>query len=339
MRALHPTEARVTQSVLAGGAASPAADRLPRRTRQTVLRRLQGWGWFADRLVPTPACIDAPILTFVVARPFAERAPAMELNWSRAPETLVAWSSEGVAFGVFATPSQEEADAVVPRLVPPVDGRAESVLTTDLRDGSVPAYFDFEGAWVRIAGLGGTRTYPQGLVGSKMGDGDPDRTRGPSERVRGALRTILDGEGAVPPRSPSRGPGPDPPDDAEVDRMVRGGWLVRRQFLDPTAVARVLSSFPTQVVLVWGRAVDGASHRGLLPALTAEAQVAPFLFAESAKAAVAAFLGRPSTPLLRPRGGVLPVLRRHLTQIQSARLAVAGIRPIVHYRFGGLLRR
>lgn len=338
MRALRPAEARVTQSMLAGGAADAITGRLPRRTRQTVLRRLEGWGWFVERWVPAAACASAPILTIAIARPYAERISGAEAAWARDRATLFAWSADGFVVGAVASPSREDAAEAVRRLAPPADGGTELALSLDLRTDPPPAYFDFEGAWVRIGRLEAACAYPQGFDSPRRVPPDPAAERAPSDRVRRAVRALVESEEpAAGDQRALRAAGPTL-ETGEGDRLVRAGWLHRRRFLDPVAVARSLTTFPTQVVLVWGRPQTGVELRGLFPALVSEARVAPFLFHSSRDGVLAGFLGRSATNVIPDRLGVLPALQRYLTQIQSVRLPLNLLRTLVQHRFGPLVR-
>ena len=338
MRALHPAEARVTQAMLAGGDPREAAGRLPRRTRQTVLRRLDGWGWFVERLVPTRACVDAPVLTFAIARPYVERAPAFEARWVNARETVLSWSGDGVMLGVLASPSIAAAEAVARRVLPTADARRELFLRADLRAGGIVSYFDFEGAWVRFSGLEGVRAYPQGVADPVRTADDPDSAPDPPDRVRRGIRSVVE---MADVGGSDRGKAsfvPAPPEGPDVERLLRGGWMVRRRFLDPIAVGRTLTTFPANVVLIWGRPAEPGGLGGLFPDLVSIARVAPFLLVISPEGAVAGFLARPTIAAPPDRGGVLPVLRRYLTQIQSIRWPIGSMRTVVQHRFSPLLR-
>lgn len=337
LRALHQAEARVTQALLAGELATEVSSGLARRTRQTVLRRLEGWGWFADRLVPHPACLDAHQLAFIVARPFAERATALESRWAKSRETVVAWRVDGAVFGVFAASEPELDDPVGPRMVPPSEGRVDLAMTTALLPSELPVYFDFEAAWVRIAPLEGVRAYPQGFAGP-AGDLPPAvHVPDARERAHRYLSSIVARGIADTVPTALDAAVRDPRDEVQTSRLLRDGWVHRRRFLDPSAVARTLTTFPRQVVLVWGRPSEGAADPDLFPALMSEAQVAPFLLAIAPDAVLAGFLADAVGRSGEPRRGVLGVLRRFLRHIEAARMPLESLRPVVQHRYGAMI--
>lgn len=337
MRALHPAEARVTEALLAGDSASGLIDGLPRRTRQTVLRRIEAWGWLVDRWVPHVACVEVPRLVFVVARAYAERSRELERLWKGSPATLHAWTSAGSLLGVFADASGSEAPALTRRLVPDSLGRAELCLSTDIGSREVLAYFDFEGAWVRLAHLDGVRAYPRGVWPAE-GSTDPSTPEdGPSELVFRSVELLLrqQPEGRDPPvggtfTDGTRG-------DSQVERALREGWVQRRRFLDPSAVARVVTNFPAQAAMVWGAPAPGAALGDLLPELVAQVRAAPFLFVATPSGVLAGFLSRPPSEPEGSSRGMLPILRRYLVRIDSARLPIASLRTLVPHRFSALL--
>src|ERR1700686_937500 len=105
MRSLTEAEARVIAHMLAS---SPGQERerlrqlqLPRSTFHAVRRRAYAEGWLHDRYVPDPARFGFPRVTFVVARPFADREDELAQSWDRSPGNVLTWASAQVTFGVF----------------------------------------------------------------------------------------------------------------------------------------------------------------------------------------------------------------------------------------------
>ncbi|HEV2449655.1 MAG TPA: hypothetical protein VGU43_04500 [Thermoplasmata archaeon] len=217
-------------------------------------------------------------------------------------------------------------------------GRTDLCLSADLRLGEVLAYFDFEGAWARIAHLDGVRAYPRGISQAHRPTDRSGPVGEPSEHVRRAVGLHVNQfEDAL--REQSRDALDRLRADSHATRLTQQGWVQRRSFLDPSAVARVVTNFPAQIVLVWGTPAPRAELGELFPDLLGHVRSAPFLFVASPSGVLAGFLSRPVNYPGASGRGMLELLRKYLVRIESSRLAISSLRTIVQHRYSALLRR
>jgi hypothetical protein len=280
-RVLSDAEGILTQHALAGERSDDGSPRggreLPRRTRQTVLQRIYQRGWVHDRYVPSPALVGRPHVTFALAQPFSEDVVRAAQRWQRASGGVLLWVSPETLFGVYFSRDVRARSRLVESLTASVKERTEIVLSVDLREQSVPVYFDFEAAWNRVAGRAGAISYPHSLAGTGV---HPDRPESepPSARAYRSLselvarpfpsgRFVPSGMGA----SLHLGGVPE-------QRYLRHGWVERRTFLEPTEVARWVSDFPRRLAFVHGELLPGATAPRLFRALVEGCRINPFLY-------------------------------------------------------------
>jgi hypothetical protein len=326
LRALSRAEGIVVQELLAGPSASrrsPSSASLPRRTEQTVRQRVIARDWVVPRYVPDPAALGLPIVSFVLAHPFTERARDLSDLWAATPACVFVWESSERMFGVFLAPSTAEAKRVVETALPDRLVHSHSALETDTRSGAVPVYFDFEAIWSKYAGLGGTRSYPHSLpaeLADAGGPRDPDLTAGERAAMGRLLHRPFQGTSAS-----TRG-GLGLLDGARERRCLAAGWIEPRYFLDPVAVHRWAAGFPDAVAFVQGDLRPGSKPSELFREVVELCRIGPFLFATANGRVLLGTFARlkPSatTPPARP---VLATLRRHLANIRVDRIPLGSI--------------
>src|SRR5271155_4951933 len=87
VRVLSPAEASLTGSLLGGHdprrSVDPMNRPIPRRTRETALRRVYLREWISDRFVPNPRVIGRPLVTLALVRPYLEELGARARKWAR----------------------------------------------------------------------------------------------------------------------------------------------------------------------------------------------------------------------------------------------------------------
>jgi hypothetical protein len=334
VRNLRRAEALVTQAVLAGDASDSRSARLPRRTRQTVLRRLEAWGWFRERWVPNLAALGHRRLAFDLTRPFADDRRAVLDRLRSLPETLLLWAGPETLITVRAAGPSEIGVSRSPGSEFLRSG-ASSTLLADPAEGEVPAYFDFEAAWVRRWGLGATRTYPQPYPGGLPAGASEDDPR-PTDAEARVVRSLI-------------APGADERPDASsalsrepwVSRCVQKGWVTLRTFLDPLAVARRIEGFPTQLVFLRGSLRPGARPDQPFHDVVADCGVGPFLFATDGKDVLIGALAMGPGPAglggPAPRAPVLATLQRSTRGISVVREPLASLDVWVDHEYGRLV--
>lgn len=330
VRNLRRAEALVTQAVLSGHPTEGSGRGMPRRTRQTVQRRLEGWGWFRNRWVPSLPLFGHTHLHFDLTRPFADERHA-EIDRLRAlPETLVLWAGTDTLFSVRAAGPSDGATRRS-RAAEPRPAGGSGSLAADPALGQIPVYFDFEGAWVRQWALGASRSYPQGYPASpKSGEGSD--AAAPTAAESRTVRAMLARDSA--PRDATAG---DAGLSAMEAKCLDKGWVSRRSFLAPTAVARTVDGFPSQAVFLRGTLRSGAEPDRPLRELLGECGVSPFLFAtDGHEVLMAALALGPGAPILRGsavRSPVLPTLQKSIRGIAVSREPLASLEVWVDHDY------
>lgn len=334
VRVATSAEAAVVQGLLAGAepVVREGARPLARRTWQTVRQRVYQREWVHDRYVPDLAAIDRPYLTFALAQPFLEAAPATSRAWRDLRENLLLWSSHELAFGVFASAGGGALEALRLALSRPGTHRGEFLLSVDTRTPSLPVYFDFEPVWARTVGREALVAYPQPFPGPPSG---PETTLKPVERgaiLRLLGRPFLPGgsgrlttrEGGLFARTWER-------------RCLASGRVRHRTFLDPAQVARWLTGFPPQVAFLHATLRPGRTSEGLFHTLLAECGLRPFLYATDGSTVLLGHLahapGIRQTGREQDGGKLATLLPSWLAEIAVVREPLESLLTIVNHRY------
>ncbi|HYK93326.1 MAG TPA: hypothetical protein VEY07_04700 [Thermoplasmata archaeon] len=330
MRRLRRSEAQVALDSLALPSSDGEARSLPRRTRQTAARRVEGWNWFEDRWVPSPRLLGDAALTFSVFAPYADRIVDARSRWAASPEAVVVWAMDGALFGVFATRSPAAAEGLRSRLEDAELGVPRFHLTALTEPSAVPAWFDFAGAWARVGGLALPSRYPQALASRTSPAGD-DAGRRPTPGENAALVQLI---ARSQTGSAEGGPSVAP---AMEERLVRRGWVSPRTFLNPWEVGARVEGFPPQLALLHGRIRREEAGRAVFTPPVIVGPIRPFLLARNETEVLVGTLSRAGpgrTPSRSsPGGSVLRLLGDYLEQIQVIREPVASIRAVVNHRY------
>jgi hypothetical protein len=329
----------VAQALLAGDRTGQGESTIPRRTRQTSRRRLYGWGWFSDRQVPAPEILGTNLLGFALVRPYLEHSRRLMAECAADPANLLVWAGQTATLVMFGVRDLAEMERIRARLTRAVVGQVELAIALDLRARTVPIFFDFEGAWVRFAGLEGAAKYPQGLPSLLKGSPLTD-DQAPSDPEIRAVAALV---GLTSRSSPGPGSGPEEAslrESSATRRCTQRGWVQARTFLNPGAVARTIDGFPTQLAFVHGRWKGREASRELQDELLLEGSHAPFLLVPGQDEALIGMLATGSAAPLQRRGPVrplLPVLHQFLERIEVVREPVAAVRVVVDHQYGRLL--
>ena len=342
MRVLSPAEAGLTQSLLSGQDPRAGVDALnrpiPRRTRETVLRRIYLREWISDRFVPNPRVIGRPLLTVALDRPYLEELGTLARRWASEEGAVHVWESRDVLFGAFLSTDSEAVHRLRRSIILGEYTRDTSFFTMDCREGPIPVYFDFEGAWAKLAGLTVSSTYPQSLPKTALGTTASVANSAPSlERIGGVVQSPIlaasPGAGGENRRVASLG---------DIRRCIQRGWVDYRTFMDPVTTARTVTGFPPQLYFVRGRLIEGTTPPQLFRALVSRSYFTPFLFVHEGGQVLFGEVGQ-----WAPHAGpeeweeasdpILSLLSHHLTSILVVRMATAEMACPLNHRYDRLV--
>ncbi len=344
MRGLTDAEARVIAVLLA---ARPDRERerlqmidVPRSTYHAIRRRAYEEGWLRDRYVPHPAAVGRPFVTFLLARPFADRYDELLRQAADDAGSVVVCRGRQAVLGVLFHRKPADAQRLVARLDSQRLAPHPWVVTVRAEGPTVPVYFDYEGLWCHVAGFEGTLAYPHGLGGGMLGEDEeltvPTLTAhqwwAVSELIRRPFVAADQGRG-----SHLVGPLGLP---FSQRRMLQKGWVVHRTILDPSRLPPYQGRAADQVVLVTGTPRAGARPEQLFATLSRESRVYPFLFAAGIDRWLFGALGgssvRPPTEAEGARRPVLPTMREYLEGIEIVQEPSAGFVAAVDHRYDRL---
>ncbi|HZY92672.1 MAG TPA: hypothetical protein VFG07_07905 [Thermoplasmata archaeon] len=334
MRQLKASEALVGLETLSGGPTGRPSS-LPRRTRQTVARRLEEWGWFTRRWVPSSNLMGEQIVTLCSFAPFADRRAEIRQHWQLRPDAVVVWEMDGSFFGAFASPDRGAADALLSQVEDPDLGVPVFHLRTEATTSSAPVWFDFAGAWARTTGLEVPPSYPLGFEAA-AGPAAPGEAPPAGAAEQNAASALIAASESEPRGSAA-------PVGGLQERCVRRGWVIPRTFLNPSAVARTIGTFPAHIALLHGR-IRGSGGRGADdPLLALSGPLRPFLLARNgsevllATLSVAGRRGREAKGASSPP--VLSYLAQYIERIRVLREPLATARELVNHRYSVFTQR
>lgn len=345
MRALTDSEARVIAVLLA---ARPDRERerlhqigLPRSTYHAVRRRAYEEGWLRDRYIPNPVALGRPFVTFLLARPYADRLSEFSATVTADDGNAVLWSGSQLAVAVFFHGKSTDGKRLVEQVGKARSAATPIVITVSADGPTVPVYFDFEGLWCHLAGLEGTLAYPHGLGGAAPEDPSAEE---PEPVVLTPHQTWAMRELLLRPFAASEqgrgghlvGPFGLP---FSQRRMLAKGWITHRTLLEPARLPSFQGRAADQVVLLSGTPRAGARPEELFSTLTQDCRVFPFLFVVGTDRWLLGALGAggpPSGPASERRP-VLPTLRESLEGIEILQEPASGFSSPVDHRYEPLL--
>ena len=313
---------------------------MPRSTYHAVRKRAYEEGWLRDRYVPHPVPLGRPWVTFLVARPFADRAEEFGRTVAEDPGNVVLWSGTQSSIAVTFHTQPAEAKRFRSRFE---SGRLASApwsITVRADGATMPVYFDFEGLWCHLAGLEGTLAYPHGLGGPLPGTDDDGAVAALSSHQRWAVGELLRRPFAA--ADLGRGGHLVGPFGLPFSqrKMLAKGWVTHRTLLDPARVPEHRGKSADQVVMITGIPKKGAPPEALFATLTRACRVYPFLFVVGEDRWLLAALGGSNPPpadAVNPRRPVLPTIREYLEGIEILQEAASGFVAQVDHRYDRLL--
>jgi hypothetical protein len=342
LRTLTDSEARTIAVLLA---ARPDRERerlrqaqIPRSTYHAVRRRAYEEGWLWDRYIPHPVPLGRPFVTFLLARPYADRAAEFSHAVAADEGAVVLWSGAQTSVAVFFHPRAGDGRKLSDRFVkerwiaPPL----QVTVSTDAP--TVPVYFDFEGLWCHLAGLDGTLAYPHGLGGVLPGRSDepPVPLTSHQEWALGELLRRPFAGAAQGRGGHLVGPFGLP---FSQRKMLLRGWISHRTLLEPGRLPPYQGKAADQVFLISGTPRPGARPEELFALLTRDCRVFPFLFVVGSDRWMLGALGGSSPPPVpqSDRRAVLPTLRESLEGIEILQEAAVNFSGVVDHRYDRLL--
>jgi hypothetical protein len=305
-----------------------------------VRRRAYEELWLRDRYIPHPVPLGVPYVTFLVARPFADRFEEFTKTVALDVGNVVLWTGHQVLVAIFFHAKAADGRTWETRVAQEKFGTATTLITVRADGPTVPVYFDFEGLWCNLAGIPGTLAYPHGLGGALPGpepEGEaPVLTSHRAWAVEELLHRPFTGTEA------GKGPhlvGPLGLPFAQR-RMLARGWVDHRTLLDPAPLPAYQGKSPDEVVLITGVPRSGARPEELFASLTRECRVFPFLLVVGSTRWLLGALGASTPPppdVSFPRRPVLATLREYLEGIEIVQEAAAHFSPRVDHRYDRLL--
>jgi hypothetical protein len=345
LRALTESEARVIAVLLA---ARPDRERerlrqveVPRSTYHAVRRRAYEEGWLRDRYIPHPVPLGRPHVTFLVARPYADRLAEFSRAVADDPGNVALWTGTQLAVAVFFHRKPTEGARVGAQIEKDHSAAPPLSITVSADGPTVPVYFDFEGLWCHLAGLEGTLAYPHGLGGSSdpPPDGEETKTAPLTSHQQWAIGELL----RRPFTASEQGRGGHLVGPFGLPfsqrRMLAKGWIAHRTFLEPARLPPYQGRSADQIVLLSGTPKPGARPEQLFATLTRDCRVFPFLFVVGEGRWLLGALGGggPSAGPETERRAVLPTLREALEGIEILQESAANFTSPVDHRYERLL--
>jgi len=313
---------------------------VPRSTYHAIRRRAYEEGWLRDRYVPHPVAFGRPFVTFLLARPYADRFEDLVTTVATDPGTVVVWRGSQIVLAVVFHRKTAEADRLAARVNAGHLAAPPTTVTVRTEGPTIPTYFDFEGLWCHVAGFDGTLAYPHGLGGGMLNDAEEAEPKGlsahqwwaASELVRRPFAAADTGRGAH-----LVGPLGLP---FSQRQLLKRGWVVHRTILDPARLPSYQGRAADQVVLVTGSPKQGARPDVLFATLSRESRVYPFLFVAGPDRWLFGAMGgaapRPADAEAARRP-VLPTMREFLEGIEILQEPASGFLSPVDHRYDRLL--
>lgn len=340
MRSLTVAEARVIQALLAN---VPGNERehiqqagVPRSTYQAVRRRAFLSGWLHERYLPDPTRFGISEATFALIQPFAEHRLEVTRALRLTPGTALLWSSPDTLLSVAFGPRNKGAldpAAFLGRVMSSSHWiRRSWSIRADLRQLSVPVYFDYEGAWSRWVGTERTISYPQGLGTTQAHESTP-LSRPLSGNALKIAQSLL--------AHHFRAPFPDGsklrlgmPGLSRRERSLVGrGWIDRRVFPDIVQIPPLRGRRIERIVFVTGSAQERFEADDFLQKLIREGKVAPFLLVKGSKRVLLATLSPAPRDVPATRRSVLELLQGFLREIEIVREPLETFFPVIDHRY------
>jgi hypothetical protein len=306
------------------------------RTFEVARRRIFEAGWLSERFLPDPRILGYNVAIFAVARPYAEHADQVVQAWRDAAGCVLIWRMPETLLGVFLGHAGPDPSEPIVELGEPGSFSQLFQLRSNLDEATVPVYFDYEGAWSRVAGIQRSGLYPRSLPfaeeASVVRRETPRRFREIEATV--GLPFLPVGLGGAGPQSSSKSM------RTVAARVLSRGWVERRTFLNLESIPHVGDWKLDSIVLVHGQFREGGDPLILYRELVERCRVTPFLFASDEAGALIGALSPAPLDRERPAGlgraSASGTIRTHLEEIEVHREPVLRLSPILDHRYSRL---
>lgn len=342
-RRLTPAEAALIDALL-GSEEVTDRERMQRSglshsTYEAAHRRVLTQGWIVERYLPNPVAFGKPYISFALARYRDAVDPESLRRWAAFEGAAVLWAGGRTVFGVFLS-GRHVANTPLTRELARTDRyEATYALEADLREATVPVYFDFEAEWSRVCGMPGTTGYPRSLPVHPLPGANGGAPRVPERWQRTVEEIVRIDIGPQGPGGSPHGPFYRLGRRGVIRRALEQGWIDRRTFLDLASLPGYRDWTLAQAVFVHGTLRPNASAEALFRTLTGRCEVAPFLFATNAKEVFFASLAPPPVgAFIDPgRPSVSGTLERFVDPLVVHREPVRGLKACLNHRYDGLV--
>jgi predicted transcriptional regulator len=248
---------------------------LPSRTFEVARKRVLAAGWVQERYIPNLVLLGRPMLSVVLAHPYAECLRDVVNRWKVIDGNALLWRGGTSVLGVFCRSPLKPALKLSGELGETEIFSRLRALEIDTRVSAVPAYFDFQGAWSRVVGGLNPVGYPHSLP-DRIGWPNPVREASQSElrlietTTRSAIYASRGSEHVEPSQSGLR--------RDEVTRALDNRLVTLRAFLGLGSLPGYRLWELRQIVFLTGHLRRPAQDWMILEELKRRAGLTPFLF-------------------------------------------------------------
>lgn len=340
---LSETEARVGAQLLGAGLEAEEerirATPFARSTYQEAKRRLYARGWLYDRYVPAPSVVGCRQVSFLLARPFAEKLGETARQFQQDPSVVHCWEAEEFLVAVLFHRAPSELRSLRSRLEQGEFGGEPFLLTVDPREPTVPVYFDWEGVWCRWTGSPGPVRFPRPLPTYLARSESATPARPPPPALGPLLARPLEASDTTRALH-LRGPATLP---RSQRRLLLAGQAEWRVLPDLTRLPEYRGVRLSHLFLVRAQLRRGVRLLDLYRGLLQERGVHPFLLASDRDQVLlgtvqATLAGEPRPEQAQAaRDGLVQALATHLEGLQTTRLPAEQLRSPVDHRYDRLI--
>lgn len=314
---------------LASDRVKSAAAGVPRSTFQLVRSHAFSQGWLLRRYVPSPSAVGVIGIRVEVVQPFAEWRNELFSRMVSRPDVVVLWDSPSSLLSVSFDRVAEPDDS-------PESGRAEWSrrwsISAKPASNEVPVYFDYEGAWSRVALDEPPRAYPRGLPppGGPLGRRMRIRMADVAELVR---RPLSDVDSKMGSRwGLTRGL------PRHLQRVIDQGLVIPRTFPNFARMPMPPGRSLVGLVLASGLWETREGRDRLLTSLMVRSQATPFLCALDQSRLILGLLAPAPPNLAGHREPIARVLSEELRQVEVIREPIQSIVTPIDHRYDRLFR-
>ncbi len=254
---------------------------------------------------------------------------------------MVLWTGAQVSLSVFFHAKATEPRRLVDQIEKAQLAPTPTLVTVRAEGPTIPVYFDFEGLWCHLAGIGGTQAYPHGLGGGMATTGR-EEDGGTLPRLSAHQRWAVGELLRRPFVAGERGRGGHLVGPLGLPfsqrRLIERGWVTHRTILEPGRVPPYQGRAADQIVLITGTPRPSALPETLFAVLGSDCRVFPFLFVTGSERWMLGALGGSNPPPASnpPRRPVLATLREHLEGIEIVQEPAASSACLLDHRYDRL---